>query len=82
MCVSLKKFIVSVFVKYGGFMLKSTPNAEVQIMADQNRIDYILKSPPPTSKVEVQSFMGLLNTLHVWSRNNAGQNNTLKELGP
>ena len=67
MCVSLKKFVVNTLIKYGGFMLKATYQGKVNFMRDESRIDDLLNSPPPTSKAELQSFLGLLNTLNVWS---------------
>ena len=80
MCVSLNKFVIPTFLKYGGFMLEATPQAEVKILSDLTRIDDFLDSPPQTSKFELQSFLELLNTLHIWSPHIAAKTTVLKGL--
>ena len=51
-------------ITYGGFNLQRHNDKTITIKADQDRIDTILKMDPPTTKTQVQSFLGMIKVLH------------------
>ena len=67
MVVCPRKFKLRTRNKYGGFVLESLPGHEVKILPDDTRLKDLLDMPPPTTKAELHSFLGLVNCLKVWT---------------
>ena len=61
-----KKIDIGINITYGGFNQDNQPNKTITIKADQTRIDTILNMEPPTTKTQVQSFLGMIKVLHNW----------------
>ena len=50
-----------------GFVLDTKQGEAVKILPDESRLKELLEINPPTSKAELHSFFGLLNTMKIWT---------------
>ena len=60
---SLKKFRILNNLKFGGFNLDADRTGDVTVSPDPERLAALFAMEEPSSKKEVQSFLGLLNVL-------------------
>ena len=81
MAVSLDKFKLGQFITYEGFTLEASLGSPNKIHPDKIRLKDILDISPPTTKTELNSFLGLINTFKIWSPALNPQSPILRDLG-
>ena len=67
MVVYPNKFNIRQTISYGGFVLEAKNNAPIKILPDGSRLKELIDLIPPSSKTELHSFLGLINTFKTWS---------------
>ena len=66
MVVCPEKFKLGQIITYGGFVLETKNNVPIKILPDGSRLEELLNLIPTTSKPELHSFLGLINTFKIW----------------
>ena len=61
------KFKLGKSITYGGFTLEASVGSAIKIISDKTRLNDLLDISPPTTKTELNSFFGLINTFKIWS---------------
>ena len=60
---------------------KASVDSPIKILNDKTRLNYLFEIPPPTTKAELNSFLGLINTFKIWSPTLNPHSPILRDLG-
>ena len=78
--MSIKKFVIGTCIIYGGFQLIADPTHGVCILPDPDRLKDLQTFEVVEDRQQVQSLLGLINSLKVWSPSFSVKTKALREL--
>lgn len=78
---SIKKFKIGTSLVYGGFLIKvDKEKGEISVLPDPKKIESMKNISPPTNRLELLSFLGLVKTFGKWSPHISFKTSHLKQL--
>ena len=75
----MKKFQLAEKIIYGGVEI-DTSGEQMSLRPEATKLDEVRNFPTPTTKKQVQSFMGLCNAFNKWSPKVSKMSQRMREL--